>query len=114
MAVSVAVPVGKTTADRLMKKLIPRVENLKIGPSIDPTADFGPLVTRAALDRVKNWRKPSLVTAALKSQRNAKALSRQYRSGFAVHQLRLHQHIERGWHPHLDGRLWLLDGQRLH
>jgi len=44
MAVSVAVPVGKTTADRLMEKLIPRVENLKIGPSIDPTADFGPLV----------------------------------------------------------------------
>jgi len=55
MAVSVAVPVGKTTADRLMEKLIPRVENLKIGPSIDPTADFGPLVTRAALDRVKNY-----------------------------------------------------------
>jgi malonate-semialdehyde dehydrogenase (acetylating)/methylmalonate-semialdehyde dehydrogenase len=26
MAVSVAVPVGKTTADRLMEKLIPRVE----------------------------------------------------------------------------------------
>jgi malonate-semialdehyde dehydrogenase (acetylating) / methylmalonate-semialdehyde dehydrogenase len=55
MAVSVAVPVGKTTADRLMDKLIPRVESLKIGPSIDPTADFGPLVTRAALERVKNY-----------------------------------------------------------
>jgi malonate-semialdehyde dehydrogenase (acetylating) / methylmalonate-semialdehyde dehydrogenase len=55
MAVSVAVPVGKTTADRLMEKLVPRVENLKIGPSTDPTADFGPLVTRAALERVKNY-----------------------------------------------------------
>jgi malonate-semialdehyde dehydrogenase (acetylating) / methylmalonate-semialdehyde dehydrogenase len=55
MAVSGAVPVGKTTADRLMEKLIPRVESLKIGPSIDPTADFGPLVTRAALERVKNY-----------------------------------------------------------
>src|SRR3984885_6435162 len=33
MAVSVAVPVGKTTADRLMEKLIPRVESLKIGTS---------------------------------------------------------------------------------
>ena len=55
MAVSVAVPVGKTTAERLMEKLIPRVENLKIGPSIDPTADFGPLVTMAALERVKNY-----------------------------------------------------------
>jgi malonate-semialdehyde dehydrogenase (acetylating) / methylmalonate-semialdehyde dehydrogenase len=55
MAVSVAVPVGKTTADRLMEKLVPRVESLKIGPSIDPTADFGPLVTRAALERVKDY-----------------------------------------------------------
>jgi malonate-semialdehyde dehydrogenase (acetylating)/methylmalonate-semialdehyde dehydrogenase len=55
MAVSVAVPVGKTTADRLMERLIPRVENLKIGPSTDPTADFGPLVTRAALERVKDY-----------------------------------------------------------
>src|SRR6204780_1353702 len=55
MAVSVAVPVGKTTADRLMEKLVPRVEALKIGTSIDPTADFGPLVTRAALERVKNY-----------------------------------------------------------
>ncbi|MDE0925402.1 aldehyde dehydrogenase family protein, partial [Aurantimonas coralicida] len=32
MAVSVAVPVGKETADRLMEKLIPRVEALKIAP----------------------------------------------------------------------------------
>ena len=55
MAVSVAVPVGKTTGDRLMKKLIPRVESLKIGPSIDPSADFGPLVTKAALERVRNY-----------------------------------------------------------
>jgi malonate-semialdehyde dehydrogenase (acetylating) / methylmalonate-semialdehyde dehydrogenase len=55
MAVSVAVPVGKTTADRLMEKLIPRVEKLKIGPSIDASADFGPLVTREALQRVKNY-----------------------------------------------------------
>ena len=33
MAVSVAVPVGKKTADILVEKLIPRVESLKIGPS---------------------------------------------------------------------------------
>src|SRR4030081_933714 len=55
MAISVAVPVGKTTADRLMEKLIPRVENLKIGTSIDPSADYGPLVTKEALNRVKNY-----------------------------------------------------------
>ena len=55
MAVSVAVPVGEETAERLMKKLIPRVESLKIGPSTDAAADFGPLVTAAALERVRGY-----------------------------------------------------------
>jgi len=55
MAISVAVPVGKKTADLLMEKLIPRVESLKIGPSTDPQADYGPLVTKAALNRVRDY-----------------------------------------------------------
>jgi len=55
MAVSVAVPVGEATANELVKRLVPRVENLKIGLSTDENADFGPLVTRAHLDRVKNY-----------------------------------------------------------
>ncbi len=55
MAISVAVPVGKKTADALMERLIPRVESLKVGPSTDPSADYGPLVTRQALDRVKDY-----------------------------------------------------------
>jgi len=55
MAVSVAVPVGEETANRLMEKLIPRVESLKIGPSTDPSADYGPVVTRAHLDKIKDY-----------------------------------------------------------
>ncbi|MXQ13015.1 CoA-acylating methylmalonate-semialdehyde dehydrogenase [Microvirga makkahensis] len=55
MAVSVAVPVGKATADALMDKLIPRVENLKVGPSTDPSADFGPLVTKAHMEKVRSY-----------------------------------------------------------
>ncbi|MCA3635044.1 MAG: CoA-acylating methylmalonate-semialdehyde dehydrogenase [Methylobacterium sp.] len=55
MAISVAVPVGQKTADELVKRLIPRVENLKVGPSTDGSADFGPLVTRQHLDRVKGY-----------------------------------------------------------
>jgi malonate-semialdehyde dehydrogenase (acetylating) / methylmalonate-semialdehyde dehydrogenase len=55
MAVSVAVPVGNKTADALMKMLIPRVESLRVGPSTDPQADYGPLVTRAHLDKVKSY-----------------------------------------------------------
>jgi malonate-semialdehyde dehydrogenase (acetylating)/methylmalonate-semialdehyde dehydrogenase len=55
MAVSVAVPVGERTADELVKRLIPRVEGLKVGPSTDSSADFGPLVTRAHLEKVKGY-----------------------------------------------------------
>src|SRR3978361_1537023 len=55
MAISVAVPVGKAAADKLMEKLIPRVEALKIGLSTDPPADYGPLVTQAAVDRVHQY-----------------------------------------------------------
>lgn len=55
MAISVAVPVGRETADRLMEKLIPRVEALRIGPSSDADADYGPLVTREALERVRGY-----------------------------------------------------------
>ncbi|HEV3397571.1 MAG TPA: CoA-acylating methylmalonate-semialdehyde dehydrogenase [Xanthobacteraceae bacterium] len=55
MAVSVAVPVGKKTGDLLVDKLIPRVESLKIGVSTDPQADYGPMVTRAQLEKVKGY-----------------------------------------------------------
>ncbi|MFO1117082.1 MAG: CoA-acylating methylmalonate-semialdehyde dehydrogenase [Beijerinckiaceae bacterium] len=55
MAISAALPVGKGTADALMAKLIPRVEALKIGPSTDLTADYGPVVTADALKRIKDY-----------------------------------------------------------
>ncbi|HYC24901.1 MAG TPA: CoA-acylating methylmalonate-semialdehyde dehydrogenase [Roseiarcus sp.] len=55
MAISVAVPVGKGTADELVRRLVPRVESLKIGPSTDASADYGPLVTKAHLEKVKNY-----------------------------------------------------------
>jgi len=55
MAVSVAVPVGKKTADILVEKLIPRVESLKIGPSTDTQADYGPMVTKELLNKVRGY-----------------------------------------------------------
>ncbi|MBM3576689.1 MAG: CoA-acylating methylmalonate-semialdehyde dehydrogenase [Alphaproteobacteria bacterium] len=55
MAISVAVPVGEETADALVARLEPRVENLRVGPSTDPSADFGPLISRAHLERVKDY-----------------------------------------------------------
>ncbi|MFF2196372.1 CoA-acylating methylmalonate-semialdehyde dehydrogenase [Streptomyces sp. NPDC058157] len=55
MAISVAVPVGEETADRLVAALKDRIATLKIGRSDDPDADFGPLVSRDALDRVRRY-----------------------------------------------------------
>jgi malonate-semialdehyde dehydrogenase (acetylating) / methylmalonate-semialdehyde dehydrogenase len=54
MAISVAVPVGEATADALIEKLVPRIEKLKVGPyTAGNDVDYGPLVTAAAMDRVK-------------------------------------------------------------
>jgi malonate-semialdehyde dehydrogenase (acetylating)/methylmalonate-semialdehyde dehydrogenase len=50
MAISVAVPVGDATADRLIAALRPKVEALTVGPCT-ANPDFGPLVTGAARDR---------------------------------------------------------------
>ncbi len=55
MAISVAVPVGEQTADRLRARLVERVNNLRVGHSLDPKADYGPLVSEAALARVKDY-----------------------------------------------------------
>ncbi|MFV0513373.1 MAG: aldehyde dehydrogenase family protein, partial [Jhaorihella sp.] len=49
MAISVAVPVGDETADRLIEKLVPRIEKLKVGPyTAGDDVDYGPVVTAAA------------------------------------------------------------------
>ena len=53
MAISVAVPVGDETADRLIEKLVPRIESLKVGPYTSGTdVDYGPVVTKAAKENI--------------------------------------------------------------
>lgn len=55
MAISVAVPVGEETASRLRNRLVERINQLRVGHSLDPKADYGPLVTGAALERVRDY-----------------------------------------------------------
>jgi malonate-semialdehyde dehydrogenase (acetylating)/methylmalonate-semialdehyde dehydrogenase len=55
MAISVAVPVGEVTANRLREKLVDKVNALRVGHSLDIKADYGPLVSKAALERVKDY-----------------------------------------------------------
>jgi malonate-semialdehyde dehydrogenase (acetylating)/methylmalonate-semialdehyde dehydrogenase len=55
MAISVAVPIGEKTADALVKRLKPRVEALRVGIPTDPESDYGPMVTAAQRDKVKDY-----------------------------------------------------------
>jgi malonate-semialdehyde dehydrogenase (acetylating)/methylmalonate-semialdehyde dehydrogenase len=54
MAISVAVAVGDA-GDKLMAKLKPRVEALKIGPGTDAQSEMGPLVTDTHLKKVLSY-----------------------------------------------------------
>ncbi|WP_068316998.1 CoA-acylating methylmalonate-semialdehyde dehydrogenase [Polycladidibacter hongkongensis] len=66
MAVSVAVPVGEDTANRLIEKLAPRVEALKVAPyTAGDDVDFGPVITKEALARIKG-----LVTSGVEEGAN--------------------------------------------
>ncbi len=55
MAVSVAVPVTEALADALVEKLKPKIEELKIGPALDPASEMGPLVTAQHLQKVTSF-----------------------------------------------------------
>jgi malonate-semialdehyde dehydrogenase (acetylating)/methylmalonate-semialdehyde dehydrogenase len=53
MAISVAVPIGKDTADKLVTKLVSRVNDLKVGPYHQVGAEMGPVITADAQKRIK-------------------------------------------------------------
>lgn len=55
MAISVAVPVGEEVAEALSQKLAERVKELKVSHSFDESADYGPLVTAEAKERVEGY-----------------------------------------------------------
>jgi malonate-semialdehyde dehydrogenase (acetylating)/methylmalonate-semialdehyde dehydrogenase len=55
MAISVAVAVGDKVADDLIKRLMPRVQALKVGPGTDPDSEMGPLVTKEHFDKVTGY-----------------------------------------------------------
>ncbi|MCJ8324259.1 MAG: CoA-acylating methylmalonate-semialdehyde dehydrogenase [Rhizobiales bacterium] len=55
MAISVAVPIGEETADRLVATLKPRVEALKIGPATDDDAEMGPVITKMHQEKVLGY-----------------------------------------------------------
>lgn len=52
MAISVTVPVTDAVADALVEKLVPKIEALKVGPAADKASDMGPVVTKAAQEKI--------------------------------------------------------------
>ena len=54
MAISVAVPVGDKTADRLVDALAPKIRMMKVGPASDPESEMGPVITAEAKQRITN------------------------------------------------------------
>ena len=54
MAISVAVPVGDETADRLVEALAPKIRMMKVGPATDPESEMGPVITAEAKQRIKD------------------------------------------------------------
>ena len=57
MAISVAVPVGEETANRLREKLVAELDKLTVGPGLvdGPDNDMGPLITREHLEKVAGY-----------------------------------------------------------
>lgn len=55
MAISVAVPVGEATADKLVSLLEERIAPLRVGPSLDADSDFGPVVGPDAKKRIEDY-----------------------------------------------------------
>jgi len=55
MALPVAVPVGKKTADELRERMVAEMETLKIGVSGDAQAQYGPVVSAAHRDKIADY-----------------------------------------------------------
>jgi len=55
MAISIALPVGKATADALVEKVAERAKKLAIGPGVEKTSEMGPLVSKPHLDKVRGY-----------------------------------------------------------
>lgn len=55
MALPVVVPVGEGTAERLIKKLRPAIDAMRVGVSTDNDADYGPVITQAHKEKIEGW-----------------------------------------------------------
>ncbi len=55
MALPVAVPVGKDTADEFISRMQDEMAKLKVGVSTDPDAHYGPVVSAEHRAKIENY-----------------------------------------------------------
>ena len=55
MAISVAVAVGEGTGERLIEKITPKIQALKVGPYTDPESEMGPVVTQESKEKIEGY-----------------------------------------------------------
>jgi len=55
MALPVTVAVGDGTAEQLIERLLPEIENMRVGISTDEQAHYGPVVTAAHRQRIMDY-----------------------------------------------------------
>lgn len=55
MALPVAVPVGKRTADEFVERMVDAAKDLKVGISTDPDAHYGPVVSAAHKAKIEDY-----------------------------------------------------------
>jgi malonate-semialdehyde dehydrogenase (acetylating)/methylmalonate-semialdehyde dehydrogenase len=82
MAIPVVIAVGDALANNLIKKLIPRVKNLKIGPGNMPGIEMGPLVTKTHWENVKSYVDLGVKEGALLLVDGREYKSNDYPNGF--------------------------------
>jgi malonate-semialdehyde dehydrogenase (acetylating)/methylmalonate-semialdehyde dehydrogenase len=63
MAISVAVLVGDS-ADRIMPQLAERAQQLRIGEGMQPEVEMGPVISRAALERIRGYIEDGVASGA--------------------------------------------------
>ena len=63
MAISVAVLVGDS-AERILPQLAARARQLRIGNGMQPDAEMGPLITRAAVERIRGYIEDGVTSGA--------------------------------------------------
>jgi malonate-semialdehyde dehydrogenase (acetylating)/methylmalonate-semialdehyde dehydrogenase len=55
MALPVAVPIGKKTADEFRERVVAEIETLKVGVSTDSAAQYGPVVSAQHRDKIAGY-----------------------------------------------------------